>query len=275
MKEYLFNKANALICFSKRFVSEYLDNSINQSSAQLSYYFLFSLFPFLMAFSALAVLNANEATYFVELVPDVINDMIADFLHHVNTQNNAAFFSSGLLLFLYAMARYINCTKRKLREIFNTKREHGIYVEWSLSLIYSIFLFTGLVLTFGLQAVGGEIVAYFSDHLFFIPSVFIILWPILRFGLIGVYVFLLLFFLYKTIPNEKRKNTDISKGAVFSTISWIVISVAFSFYIDNISNYSAVYGSISAFIVLMLWLFIVNNIILSGAIVTKILSYDV
>ena len=272
LKDFFSKKSRCVADLAKDFFAEYFDVSVGGSSAQLSYYFLFSLFPFLMSTSALAVFYSREAVFLSDLLPDVLDELFTQFLEHSRLQSNAAFFSSGLILFLYAMARYINCIKRKLRDIFVTEREHGIVTEWILSLVYSVFIFVGLVFTFALQSAGAEIIKYFSDKLFFIPAVFIFFWPILRFGFIGIYVFALLLLLYKTVPTGIQTGSSVIKAAFLASVSWILISVGFSFYIDNISNHSGVYGSISAFIVLMLWLYIVNNIILSGAVFAKILS---
>ncbi len=264
------------IDLAKECIFKYFDLRLGGSSAELSYYFLFSLFPLIMATSAITFMNPENGNlvidYMHELLPDMVSELFSDFSRHIRDQNNTAFFSSGILLSLYAMARYINCIKRKLRQIYEAEKDHGLFSEWMLSLVYSFFIFIGLCLTFALQTIGGEIVKFLSENMFFVPSVLVALWPILRFLFIGVYVFFLLILLYKTVPIRKQKFCDIVCGALFSTISWIIVSIGFSFYIDNISDYSAVYGSIASFIVLMLWLFVVNNIILSGALVSKVVS---
>jgi membrane protein len=53
-------------------------------------------------------------------------------------------------------------------------------------------------------------------------------------------------------------------GALFATIGWIVVSLGFSFYVNNFGNYSATYGSIGGVIVLMIWLYLSAMIILIG-----------
>ncbi len=260
----------------KECIFKYFELRLGGSSAELSYYFLFSLFPLIMATSAITFMNPSSGDlvidYMHRLLPEMVSELFSDFSRHISGGNNTAFFSSGILLSLYAVARYINCIKRKLRQIYETDKYRGLFAEWTLSLVYSVFIFVGLLLTFALQTAGGEIVKFLSENMFFVPSVLVALWPMLRFLLIGVYVFFLLILLYKTVPMRKQKFCDIVCGALFSTAAWIIMSVVFSFYIDNISDYSAVYGSIAAFIVLMLWLFLVNNIILTGALVSKVMS---
>jgi membrane protein len=77
-------------------------------------------------------------------------------------------------------------------------------------------------------------------------------------------LFLLFTGLYWIAPNTKLRCRSAFAGAAFSTVGWIVSSVALSFYVDNFSNFSITYGSIGAIIVLMLWLYITAFIIVLG-----------
>ena len=53
-------------------------------------------------------------------------------------------------------------------------------------------------------------------------------------------------------------------GAVFTTFGWIIFSVLFSFYIDNFANYSYLYGSLAAIVLMMLWVYSCMIIFLIG-----------
>ncbi len=48
-------------------------------------------------------------------------------------------------------------------------------------------------------------------------------------------------------------------------ISWLVFSIAFAYYVDNMANYSVIYGSIGAIIVLLMWFYFSAIVILMGA----------
>ena len=57
----------------------------------------------------------------------------------------------------------------------------------------------------------------------------------------------------------------LSPGALLSTLLWIAISFGFSLYVAYISDYSATYGSLSAIVVFLMWLFLSAYGILAGA----------
>ncbi|MEP6954790.1 MAG: YihY/virulence factor BrkB family protein [Solirubrobacteraceae bacterium] len=65
-----------------------------------------------------------------------------------------------------------------------------------------------------------------------------------------------------TVPRRVRW---ISPGAAAGVVLWIVLSIAFAFYIKNFSSYGAAYGAFGAAIVLLLWLYVSANAFLFGA----------
>ena len=77
-----------------------------------------------------------------------------------------------------------------------------------------------------------------------------------------IFVFLMLF--NKVVPNLHLRFREVWPGALFSLVAWILVSLGFSFYVDNMARYSVLYGSLAAIIVLMLWLYIVSMILLIG-----------
>ena len=45
----------------------------------------------------------------------------------------------------------------------------------------------------------------------------------------------------------------------------MAVSIGFSFYVDNFANYSVIYGTLGAVIVLLMWLYITAAILIMGA----------
>jgi len=89
---------------------------------------------------------------------------------------------------------------------------------------------------------------------------------ILRWIVLAIIVTLFLCVIYQYAPTREKPSIKwVITGAIFSTIVWLLASWGFSFYVSNYGNYGEVYGSISAVVVLMLWLYITCYIILLGA----------
>jgi membrane protein len=54
-------------------------------------------------------------------------------------------------------------------------------------------------------------------------------------------------------------------GSVVVTVVWAVVSLLFSFYVNNFGSYDKTYGAIAGVIVLMLWLYLTCYLVLLGA----------
>ena len=57
----------------------------------------------------------------------------------------------------------------------------------------------------------------------------------------------------------------LAPGALLATLLWIAVSFGFSFYVAYVSDYNATYGSLSAIVVFLMWLFLSAYGVLGGA----------
>jgi membrane protein len=86
-------------------------------------------------------------------------------------------------------------------------------------------------------------------------------WPILA-GIVST----ALAIVYHYAPDRAQSRWQwISWGAAVATTLWLLGSVGFTIYVSKIGNYDKIYGSISAVVILLLWLYLSAYIILLGA----------
>ncbi len=57
----------------------------------------------------------------------------------------------------------------------------------------------------------------------------------------------------------------LSPGSLLATFAWVAVSFSFSLYVQYVSDYNATYGSLSAVVVFLMWLFLTSYAILIGA----------
>ena len=90
--------------------------------------------------------------------------------------------------------------------------------------------------------------------------------PLLRWPVMFALVVLGLSVLYRHGPSRRHaKWRWVSVGSVFAALSWIAVSVAFSWYLSKFADYNATYGSLGAVIGLMMWMWISTAVVLIGA----------
>ncbi|EQB89372.1 hypothetical protein M918_20530 [Clostridium sp. BL8] len=111
----------------------------------------------------------------------------------------------------------------------------------------------------GWMGLDGNIIRYVQ----------LIRYPIGFLGMIVVFTAL-----YYYIPCKRLRWLEVMPGAIFTSFLWIVLSMLFAYYVNNYGNYSAIYGSIGAIIILMLWLQITSTTILLGGELNALLAHD-
>lgn len=89
---------------------------------------------------------------------------------------------------------------------------------------------------------------------------------VLRWPLLAAVIVMGLSVLYKYGPCRRAAQWQwVSVGSVLAMIIWLVVSAGFSLYVEHFANYSRIYGSLGAVIVLLFWLYLSFYAILLGA----------
>lgn len=80
--------------------------------------------------------------------------------------------------------------------------------------------------------------------------------------------FILLFVSLKTIYtialDDRQPSKSMNKGALFSTVTFLIVTAIFSWYTTELVDYSLFYGSISSFVVLLIWIYLLSYVVLLG-----------
>ena len=86
-------------------------------------------------------------------------------------------------------------------------------------------------------------------------------WPVLF-----VVTVLVLSVLYRWGPDRHPRHwRHILPGAALASLLWLLAGAIFSIYVENFSNYSATFGSVSAAVVLLLWMYNSAQVLVLGA----------
>lgn len=155
--------------------------------------------------------------------------------------------SRGIDALLFAMSRVRS--KRLERGIVKT-----VLVSIGLTIFGSIFLAVALVTVAGLPALipfptGDEVL------------VLILRWPLLFIVTVAV-----LSALYRFGPDRRpRRWRYIWPGALVASLLWLLVGAIFSVYVENFGNFEATFGSVTATVVLMLWMYNSAQIFVLGA----------
>ena len=77
--------------------------------------------------------------------------------------------------------------------------------------------------------------------------------------------------LYAAAQDVRQPARNILPGTGAALAAWMVVSAAFSFYVENFGRYSVLYGALGTVIVLMMWLNLTAAALIMGAEVNGVL----
>ena len=77
-------------------------------------------------------------------------------------------------------------------------------------------------------------------------------------------IFLFIKIIFTMAPDKKIQSNEVNKGAIFTTIGFIVITYLYSLYTTHFANYDVFYGNLASIVVLMIWLYLLSYIFTIG-----------
>ncbi len=131
-------------------------------------------------------------------------------------------------------------------------------------LLFTVWLIVVIAVTLVLVVVGRSVLEFVGRFITITDS-FITAWSSLRFVLLAVVMAITLVILYMLSQGQRRPLREVLPGVGGSLAAWMVLSMAFSYYVEHLGRYSVLYGSIATVIVVLLWLYMSGQILILGA----------
>ncbi len=249
-------------------VQRYLRHNVGIQSAALAFYLLFMLFPFLIFISALlGLLHLDVAGILLgleELLPQAVVEFIGMYLTYVGADPSPHLLVFGLVFSFYFPMRATNSLMRSVRTAYHLGPPKGTVRHLLKSLLYTVLLICTIALTLTLMTVGDRLLGYAVSHLH-VPRVAALAWARLRFPVAAAAGYFALFFLYALAQDTLQPWRNIWPGTLAALAAWMALSWLYAYYMDNIANYSLLYGSIGTVIALLVWLNMSAMALIMGA----------
>ena len=90
---------------------------------------------------------------------------------------------------------------------------------------------------------------------------------ILKYPIILLILFFNIDLMYVLSPDEEIPTKTTTKGAIFTSVGWILSTEIFAFYIEKFTQYDLFYGSISNILILLLWVYLLSYIFVLGMVI--------
>ncbi len=169
----------------------------------------------------------------------------------------------GIMLYGFMSYQVFASVENSLNVVFKVNRKRSIAFSVLISLTAVTGIIMLLIVSFGAASVIPLLNAlrpYFPDVRVGKVTAFLI-----QFVLPFVLVLFAFTLMYKLLPKAKVKLPDAAKGALFTTIFLELAKHLFTWYVVSIAHLGKIYGSLTAFIFFLLWMFYSSCIFLMGA----------
>jgi membrane protein len=258
----------------KRTVVSFYNDQMTQHAAALTYYGLMSLFPAaLLAVSLLGLIGQYPDTYNAIIgylrkvapasVVAPLDSSLRTALQHKGTAATTLVVS--IVVALYGTTGVLEAARRAMNVIFGIKHGRSFFMRKLIDVASSVVLMVMVLTTLVLVFVGGR----FANDLFGFIGLGgdgAHIWSLVRWPLAVVVAMLGFAGVYYVTPDVKHRSFRfVLPGAVVAVVLWLLASYAFSTYVSRIADVGALYGTFTAAIVLVGWMWLTNVALLFGA----------
>ena len=239
-------------------------------AAEQAFYYMLSVFPLLiLLLSILPYLSINPqiiSNFSRDFIPTETYQLIEETLVSILSERNSSLLTLGIIGTIWSASNGINAFIHSMNIAFDVKETRNYLMNRFLAIIMTFGLICAFIIALILP-VFGNIILDVIDKFLPISDEIQNLIHVLRWAIAIIIISIILAFLYKIAPNIHLSIKHVLLGAIIATILWVLISLGFSFYVNDFGNYSATYGSLGGVIVLMLWLYLTGlSLIIGGEI---------
>lgn len=265
-----------LFDYVKELYRRYIEDEVPAYGAEMAYYFLLAVFPFLIfVITIIGFLPVNSDDILkplADLLPHQSYQALSVNVEQVVDRRNLRLLSFGFISMLWAASSGMGAVMRGINKALCQKDTRPFWIAIPLSILFTIMvtvmiLFYFVLLIFGRQL--GGLLAHTGLSQEYWKG-----WHILRYALAGSMMIVVFVVLYRYSPCKKIRWRNAMPGAIFTTVGWLLVSLAFTFYVNRFWNLTLVYGSLGGIIALLVWLFISAQLIILGGEVNAMLIFS-
>lgn len=257
----------------QEFAGQVSQKHVGAYAAQSAYFFVLSMIPIILLLLTIIqytpVTKADVMTAMVNVFPEAnMQDFMVGIVNEVYNQSKTVIPVTAIVAMwsagkgVLAVTTGLNCAY-ELRETRNY-----VFLRIRAS-IYTVMFIAVIVMALVLSVFGNNI-SIFVYHKFPFLAETTDLIMRLRTVISFVVMVGMSLLVYHFLPNKKIPFRDLILGSIFTSMGWLVISFIFSMYLTIFKGFSGLYGSMTAIILVMLWLYFCMYVMLLGGLINCI-----
>jgi membrane protein len=268
-----------VLAVARRVILKSIDDGVFSLAAQLGFYFLLALFPFLLLLTTLLPYVSSPGALetlrgFVEpLVPNSIYHFVFDSLSSIMTHKRRhGLLSFSVVTLLWSASGAFRSVVHGLNAAYGVEETRPFWRTRLNAMGLTIILGAMMVIGTSLLTFGKLLNAFAERHV----PIPIPVWVAGRWTVALLFLVLTLDIIYYCAPNVRHPWRWFSPGAIAATPIWVAMSLGYSVYFSRFGRYERTYGdALAAIITLMLWFYFSGVVLLVGGELNSVLERTV
>jgi membrane protein len=259
----------------KATVQEFMRDDALGLAAQLAYYLILAIFPFILflvavldAFGSSSPQFVNELfDYLRRLMPAQVFDLIETYTERTlrNEDTAPGLLSVGILGTIWAASGAFSALINALNRAYDVQETRPFWKVKGIAILMTLGI-SVLVLGGTLLLIAGPSIGETIAEVFTLDDEFVFVWDIARWPAALLFMVATVALLFYFAPDVGQPFRWITPGGFVGIALWILASLAFNLYLgSDFNTYDKTYGSIGTVIILLLYLYISSLAILFGA----------
>ncbi|MDF3299110.1 YihY/virulence factor BrkB family protein [Streptomyces tropicalis] len=254
------------------------NDDVSDYAAALTYYAILAVLPALLAtVVAFGLISPGTAERFIAQVTTYAPAQSGAELHAVLARMLRADSATWTLLVtgsgsaLWSASSYLAVFRRALHRMHRVE-DHRSPWRTAHRIVLTALVLLGLLVVSALVLLLTGSVAEALGRLLGLDGTVAWAWSLLRWPLLMFLAFVLVVVVFHTGPRQARRRRHSLPGGVLAAALWLGVSAGFALYASALGAYSRLYGSLAGVVVFLIWLWLSNLALLTGAQFTAELS---
>jgi len=243
------------------------------SAAALTFFATLALFPgALVVVSSFAIVRdrSRAVESILAVVAEFSNRSTVDSLEaplrqFLSIENPGIAFAVGLVLLLWTLSAYATAFGRAINSTYEILEGRQFWKFRGLMMLVTLVLMVAFGAILAILVTTPRVASAIGDNFGFAEP-WVTVWNFGKWPVLLGLAILVAAVLYYYTPNVRHLRLRwVSWGAVFAIVTWSLATVGFGVYVATIGQYDRIYGWLGGGIVLLLWLYITNLVLVLGA----------
>lgn len=223
----------------------------------------------ILVVAILSILSGNpqvfdSIVYFLgTFLPFEIYSVIRNQIAEIAAAHTKGILTLGFIGTTWTMSTLMMTLNKSFQRAYKSEETRSFWTLRMLSFAAAILATVLIAIALSLILLGLQVAHFIETSIgsyvnvaFFIRN--------FRLPVAFVVITFLIAFVYRALTNVKQKVKEILPGAVSFSLLWFFFTFCFGLYLRNFPLYNKTYGTLGAFLILMIWMYLTSLSLLLG-----------